>query len=205
MKRTLLVFLMVVVLGWWMKVTAQSTSEIKINPLLFIENSSPTLVYERTFGKHMAWELGLMFNKQRARVLTLEPLGIDSFYNQNKYPYARLGMYAAARWYFSAASQFRGVFMGLMGAYTESTLISKALKPHFADVSEEDSEFFHLENRLLLGPILGYKQVVWSHWTMEGFVYASPYLTRQSKILRESYHLDLNFRLYGGLLIGYRF
>lgn len=210
MKRTYNLSLCCFLIIW--RLQAQSTSEFKINPLLFVENSSPTLVYERTFGKHMAWEVGLMLNEQKAvfgewvRFTNLN-LVVDSFFNTPVYNYARLGGYGAVRWYFSQAYRHRGVFVGLMGAYTEPTFLSPTLKQYFSQIKEGDYKYPYLEKRLLAGLLLGYKQVLWEHWTIEGLVYYSPYLTRQSKIVR-----DINYfgkeellRSYGGMVIGYRF
>lgn len=191
----------------WTALPAQSTSELKINPLLFVENSSPTLVYERTFGKHMAWELGLMLNEQKAGFGDWEKyinMSSDSFFNYKTYTYARLGGYSALRWYFSVANRHRGFFAGLMGSYTEPIWISPALASKFSSIDEFDYRFPYIEKRLLLGPILGYKQILWEHLTIEGMAYFSPYLTRRAKVFRDNNFIN-SYRFYGGLLIGYRF
>lgn len=168
MKRTYNLSLCCLLIIW--RLHAQSTSELKINPLLFVENSSPTLVYERTFGKHMAWEVGLMLNEQKAifgewlRFTNLSFM-VDSFFNTQVYNYARLGGYGAVRWYFSQAYRHRGVFVGLMGAYTEPSFLSPTLKQYFSQIKEGDYKYPYLEKRLLAGLLLGYKQVLWEHWT----------------------------------------
>lgn len=183
----------------WACLYAQIKSEIKINPFLFSENSSPTLLYEHTFTQRLSWELGLMVNKQKASVVAF-----GSFvYSES---YVRTGVYGAIRWYiFATPEPTRGVFLGLMSTYTEESFLSPTLEQYFANIKESDTNFRYVEDRLLLGPLVGYKQVFWNHLTLEGLMFFSPYLTRQAKIIQDSPISKSDIRGYAGLALGYRF
>uniref|UniRef100_UPI0033652388 hypothetical protein n=1 Tax=Haliscomenobacter sp. TaxID=2717303 RepID=UPI0033652388 len=186
---------------------AQSTLDLKVNPFLTLRNNAPTLVLEYVSAAHFAVEFGLMYNKQQA--VACNPIFDDPNNPYDRCPYSfdyqRRGVYGAFRWYFVDPGEARGVFLGLAGAYSVPKNYPPIFETYLKGITAKDFSFTHKEKLVYVGPLLGYKAVLWEHLVIEGYAFYSPYLTKAAKIYQKSNSGSSRMRLVSGLTVGYRF